>query len=222
MFDFLKILIDYIIKAHFDFNLRYNEYLKDLGKDKNMVNFKKTYLYTVAESNVFYESILDYILYINDYFGMDLDKSLENLGLPYKIEHRIKRPNSIQDKIHNYTHTERHCGGKQPINKCLNDLLGIRVIFDEEVSFNVLQSFIEQNNYTSLKATDSTKNDYKALHIYFKQDNWHFPWELQVWCSKDAENNRKSHSMYKQEATKWEQEHNEGVIDYDKTLHYNG
>lgn len=68
--------------------------------------------------------------------------------------------------------------GLSPINKCVNDLFGIRIICDGEIDFEDLQNHI--NCSYGLKCINAAKADYIATHIYFKRDNYSFPWELQV------------------------------------------
>ena len=51
-----------------------------------------------------------------------------------KVNIRAKTKNSIEDKIKNYI--QNHEDGKIPINKCLNDLFGIRIICTEEITNN--------------------------------------------------------------------------------------
>lgn len=48
--------------------------------------------------------------------------------------------------------------------------------------------------------------------VYFKEDNFSFQWELQVWNKEDEENNINSHKKYKQDYTKWEIENKGGKI----------
>ena len=69
---------------------------------------------------------------------------------------------------------------------------------------------LTNNKYKKLKCIDSTKNDYKAVHIYFKKDNYAFQWELQIWNKIDATNNIISHEKYKQDYVKWENENKGG------------
>lgn len=51
------------------------------------------------------------------------------------INTRVKTHNSIEYKIENYR--SNHEDGKIPINKCLNDLYGIRIILSEDISKNI-------------------------------------------------------------------------------------
>lgn len=54
------------------------------------------------------------------------------------INTRIKAPNSIEYKIEKYV--LNHEDGNIPINKCLNDLFGLRVILAEDVSHKEIQT----------------------------------------------------------------------------------
>ena len=95
-----------------------------------------------------------------------------------------------------------------PISKCFNDLLGIRIICKKELSFNEVLQLIN-TKYDNLKCIDSSKNEYKATHIYFRKDNYTFQWELQVWNKIDEIKNINSHEKYKQDYVRWENENKE-------------
>ena len=124
-----------------------------------------------------------------------------------KINIRIKTRNSIEYKIQNYT--KNHEDGKIPINKCLNDIFGIRLITKDNYSFDEIKIFMK-NKYPKLKVIDSTKGQYKATHVYFKEDNFSYQWELQIWNENDEEKNIYSHEIYKQDYAKWERENKGG------------
>lgn len=55
-----------------------------------------------------------------------------------KVNIRTKAKNSIEYKIKNYI--ENHENGKVPINKCLNDLFGIRIICTKKIKMNKLNN----------------------------------------------------------------------------------
>ena len=127
-----------------------------------------------------------------------------DLNLKSEISSRLKNVNSIQFKIEDYY--KNHQGGKIPVNKCLNDILGIRIILKENVSLDNIISYVEKE-FPDLKVIDSSKKDYKAIHIYFgKGNNYLFRWKLQIWLEKDEINNLISHHRYKQDYIKWEKE----------------
>ena len=96
----------------------------------------------------------------------------------YTVTARVKAQNSIEFKIQNYK-TERHELGKVPINKCVNDLFGVRIILEIPLTFDQIHAFIDDSFGGKYKCIDSSKGDYKAVHLYFQADNQSFPWELQ-------------------------------------------
>ncbi len=116
---------------------------------------------------------------------------------------RVKNRNSIEYKIKNYI--ENHENGKITINKCLNDLFGIRIICKDQIDFSQINHLVKEK-YDKLKCIDSSKIEYKATHIYFKQSNFEFQWELQLWNEDDEINNIRSHEKYKQDYVRWEKE----------------
>lgn len=125
-----------------------------------------------------------------------------------KVNIRAKLRNSIEFKIKNYI--LNHENGEIPINKCLNDLFGIRIICKKEISNAQINELI-RNKFPNLKCIDSSKKDYKATHIYFKKDNFSFPWELQIWNEINEKNNIYSHEKYKQDYVRWEKESKGGA-----------
>lgn len=200
----LKALIDYIQSVYHETNV--------LWKVQNppAIHLKKTLVSDIEidPSGDIYPTIQEYVRFLNDRATFILFE-LASFG-EGNINARVKAPNSIEYKIQNYK-SEQRSFGKIPINKCLNDLFGFRIFFDEPFSHSDIESFVE-NTYgknNSYKCIDSSKLDYKATHIYFREDNYTFPWELQIWCSSDIENNFASHKKYKQEYTSWEKQNKE-------------
>lgn len=148
---------------------------------------------------------------------MDLLIELNKTFDSNSITARVKSQNSIEYKLENYT--KNHNNGEGPLNKCFNDIYGIRVIFEDEINFDEIKKFIDLN-YPNLKCIDSSKKEYMATHIYFKKDNFSFPWELQIWEKKHEISNINSHEKYKQEYKKWENE-NKGGRRFGNTLYNN-
>ncbi|WP_270613221.1 hypothetical protein [Coprococcus sp. AM97-35] len=114
---------------------------------------------------------------------------------------RIKQLNSIEYKISRYNTGDLK--GKVPINKCLNDLFGVRIIIDSSFTHDDLADHLKAK-YSMLKLTNASKNGYIASHLYFMMDNQLFPWKLQIWQKQDEMNNLASHKLYKQDYTSWE------------------
>ncbi len=88
---------------------------------------------------------------------------------------------------------------------------GIRIILNEELSINEIIEFVH-SKYPNLKVIDSSKGEYKATHIYFRDGNYNFQWELQIWNKCDEATNIESHRKYKQEYVKWEKSNKGGEI----------
>lgn len=164
------------------------------------VNLKKTCVSRVQKEAGILDLIWAYRNFIEDN-GVIANTAFELNKFRQTISIRIKTQNSIEYKIEKYIFSREK--GMVPVNKCLNDLVGIRVFISDDVSHKNIREHID-DSYPKLKCIDSSKDDYIATHIYFKTDNFSFPWELQIWRTEDRENNLKSHKQYKQEYIKWE------------------
>ena len=82
----------------------------------------------------------------------------------------------------------------------------IRIILKEVTTLKNIIDYIKAE-FPELKVINSSKKDYKAIHVYFgKGNNYVFQWELQIWLEKDEINNLLSHHKYKQDYIKWEKE----------------
>ena len=177
---------------YYEINLRKNE-VCDLLNDEEMLNIIFNYREFINENNV---------QLVMDFQKFNSDNS--------RVSTRVKLKNSIEYKITNYTKSPEHGNGKIQINKCLNDLFGIRIIMEQNIEFEQVLSFV--NQYDNLKCIKALRQEYKAIHVYFKQDNLHFPWELQIWNKQDEENNIISHEKHKQDYVKWERENKGGNV----------
>lgn len=112
---------------------------------------------------------------------------------------RAKQPNSILAKLQKYITAKEQ--GKVSISKCLNDLVGARIIVSNDTEYvNMLEElqtyFAEDRNVRVVK---SFHGSYNAVHIYIQEENSTFPWELQIWKQEDELTNEASHRIYKQE-----------------------
>lgn len=120
-----------------------------------------------------------------------------------QVSCRVKAQNSLESKIQRYIDVkEEH--GKSPINKCVNDLFGIRIVYNGRIEFKEFYNHIK--SCFDLKCIDVIRGEYIATHIYFKKDNYSFPWELQVWEVCNNKSNLSSHHKYKQDYASWERE----------------
>lgn len=203
VFEELKKLIDYIQSVYTEIT---EEWIQGTCAK---INLKKHQISDVEVNGTIYKNIMSYVQFLNEHnVGITLQLSKV---CSYPVTARVKTQNSIEYKIQSYK-TELHEYGKVPIIKCINDLFGIRILLGATLTFEEIHKFIEEFYPAKCKCIDSTKLDYKAVHLYFKKDNQSFPWELQIWNQCDASGNFASHKKYKQGYTDWEKESKEGGI----------
>lgn len=202
MLDELESLISFIQTEYIQFNKSWqnsNYYTK--------INLKNNLIVDLSENEEMLNTVFSYREFINEnniQLLMDFKKfNTKNA----KVNIRTKAKNSIEYKIKNYI--ENHEDGKVPINKCLNDLFGIRIICTKPIEDVQIVELVK-SNFKNLKCINSSKQDYKATHIYFRQGNFNFQWELQVWNKENEINNITSHEKYKQDYIKWEKENKGG------------
>ena len=202
-FDELKDLIDYIQSVYTEVTDEW------LCKTNTKINLKSSQVSDIDIDGTIYQSIMEYVQLLNE----------RSAGIFLKlysvcsclVTARVKAQNSIEYKIQIYK-TDRHEFGKVSVNKCINDLFGIRIFLETPLAFDEIHAFIKDTYQDKYRCIDSSKFDYKAVHLYFKKSNYSFPWELQIWNKCDADNNFASHKKYKQEYTTWEKESKEGGI----------
>ena len=191
-------IIDIIIQEH---NNHYYEWVKN---HKKPIDLKKTQVNHIFDLN---SKIINenFRIYMNSYINslnflyLKLADRINN-NLDVKIIGRTKDQSSIILKL---SRKMDDCDGKFPINKYLNDLLGIRII-DNSYNYVIkdLKKHIE--NIDRVRCYEKFNEFYRGFHIYFQGPcNFAFPIELQVWDKKDEINNLNSHEIYKKEYTKW-------------------
>ena len=148
-------------------------------------------------------SIVSYANFLNTNVNLDLLKLAQEKIISHT---RVKQLNSILFKSLSYENKKvSGTNGSISINKCFNDLFGMRIITENNFDFDTISNFIHKK-FPELKCINSDKSDYRATHIYFKVDNFHYQWELQIWYNGFAESNYKSHKKHKQKYTVWEKE----------------
>lgn len=152
----------------------------------------------------------EFIQYIDAYCDflfdvLTLDEQYNALLQNYPIRTRIKEPNSRIPKLYHYKLNKSE-GGKVNLKKCLNDLFGFRVFVEHFEHSETTEKHLTDlmADVKGIKIHNSSKGDYQATHIYFQNgNNKFFPWELQIWCTKDEKTNIISHAKHKQAYTKW-------------------
>lgn len=172
------------------------------------IHQKRNLVKDVKNNSEILNTILNYRLFLNENH-LDIKLAFDQLNIQSEVSSRVKAQNSIEFKISNYM-TNKHEYGKVALNKCFNDLYGIRIIFNENVEYKDIKKFVDEKYKKKLKCYDASKENYVATHIYFKEDNYSFQWELQIWDKVHYESNIISHEHYKQDYIKWEEENKRG------------
>lgn len=177
----------------------------------NNFNLKKTLVRDIVEQvedaetyiikKDFYSTLNGYLTKLDE---LTIDIDLEYTYSTFDFRLRVKQPESIIYKLAHYNSGKQE-NGKFPLNKCLNDLLGFRIIIPNFIHncelFSKMCDFIQESY--KIRYRNSSKGEYKATHIYFYGDNnKSFPWELQIWLPEDYKSNYDSHARHKQEYIK--------------------
>ncbi len=169
------------------------------------INLKKTQVSKIDTNGAIYEKILEYVRLLHEWDD-SIYSQLYSLGIS-NVTMRIKTQNSIEYKIQNYK-TLNHQMGRVPIIKCLNDLFGVRIVLSYSLTYDDVYALVDGLYCGKYRCIDSSKHNYKATHLYFRLNNFSFPWGLQIWNKVDATNNLLSHKEYKQDYVVWEWEEN--------------
>lgn len=194
MFYDLIHLINEIGKLHQQFS-------KDFFARHEAYNLKKTRVDNVVFRDTYDEKFISLVEeYIENLSEWIFYLDFESVNPIIDTRFRGKNRASSLNKLTYYRH-----GKTDPsisLQKCMNDLLGFRIIIDENFDYSDLLTQIKEFNKleTSLfRPYVRTDEVYQGIHIYFKNDNnKYFPWELQIWKKSDAEVNEESHRAHKE------------------------
>ena len=210
--NFNELIVDFVKKV-LDFYSQIDNSLYIEGKRINLRNeeIKEVSLdYDESFYFNFFNAVSEYRERLKQNLAhSDINSLLQSSGDNFVIESRIKNINSIFSKIYQYINLKKE-KGNVAINKCLNDLFGLRIVlpFAKQSDIKVhLESFIKDSGY-KFKIIDASKLEYKAIHLYIFKDNYSLPWEIQFWLLKNDASNRESHAKYKQSYTSWELSYN--------------
>lgn len=155
--------------------------------------------------NQYIDNILKYKGFLNYYFLESQTVDFESVFKDLNLSSRVKFTNSIINKLYYYGNQKKE-KGKVSLNKCLNDLMGYRIIINQDIDFEDL--FYELNDKyqgeKNIRIIKSFRGDYKAIHLYFKLSNQFYSWELQIWLKKYERSNLESHKIHKQSYKNWE------------------
>lgn len=100
-------------------------------------------------------------------------------------EHRIKSLQSSFLKYNKYYPST-------PVEKAFNDILGIRIIVDDYDMVDKLDipDIVKIADMRNGKAID---DGYRAIHMYYQKDHFHYPIEIQFMTQKDQQFNEWMH-----------------------------
>ncbi|MCR1952939.1 hypothetical protein NSA50_18205 [Clostridium sp. DSM 100503] len=196
-------LFDVINREYTSYCIRWNE---NFTKSYNLGKVCICDVYSLKsgidkEFKKYMDSFIDGLLRLS----MNIFYEFNRLNPDFKIRTRIKDPQSILGKIERKSKMN---SGKFPINKILNDLLGIRIV-DRNYKDNIeyIKEYFEVAEY-KVKHMLRIKDEYIGYHVYFKQDkNIYFPIELQIWDSEYEINNYESHKVYKEDYIFWSEKY---------------
>lgn len=199
MFEILDQLIDKLLSSYNTINENWQSL-----DSYNPINLRKKSIVDIQNNQIIWDAILQYRKFMSVH-QLDVLQEVSSLQSDTnRISVRIKQLNSVEYKIFRYNTGQLK--GKVPINKCLNDLFGVRIIIDGSFAHDDLMKHLELT-HPGIKLTDASKNGYVASHLYIMPTNQLFPWELQIWKKEDERNNLESHKLYKQDYTSWENDY---------------
>lgn len=196
MLENISVIIKSIINIYIHINNIWDDYVKSLNISK--INLKKKKVSDI--DNIILDNLVfEYHKFLTKHYMEVINMLTEDVA-----GNRIKSINSISDKIRRYMSSNEK--GKSDIIKCLNDIFGMRIYIEDSLQYQIVIDYFKNDLELNIKVTHSNKDDYEAVHIYIKIDNYHFPWELQIWRKSDIKKNEESHFKYKQQYTTWEKE----------------
>ena len=209
-----KSIINIIYEEH---NNSTKTWLDKQEKTYNLANKNIIDVYTLNKNEEYIE--LEFKEYMSSYMKT-LDELYMKIMLRINeecnliIRGRVKSTESINLKM---SKKAKQDSGKFSINRCLNDLLGLRII-DSNYNKNIviLEEYLNElkdNQNIRIRNLNRENKGYRAYHIYFRGlDNRYFPVELQIWNKHNEDTNLKSHEMYKKEYTSWSHDYKNNLV----------
>lgn len=102
-----------------------------------------------------------------------------------KEENRIKSIHSCNLKYHKYFPTT-------PVEKAFNDILGIRIIIDDYSVFDEIK-LPKCTKVADMRNGKAKDDGYRAIHVYYQLDHFHYPIEIQFVTAHDRQFNEWLH-----------------------------
>lgn len=209
-----KSIINIIHEEH---NNSTKTWLEKQEKTYNLANKNISDVYTLNKNEEYIEP--EFKAYMSSYIKI-LDELYMKIMLRINeecnliIRGRVKSTESINLKM---SKKAKQDNGKFSINRCLNDLLGLRIIDSNyNKNIDILESYLDElkdNQKIRIRHLNRENKEYRAYHIYFRGlDNKYFPVELQIWDKDNEQTNLVSHEMYKKEYTTWSDDYKNNLV----------
>lgn len=194
----IQIIVD-IVTQYADIVREWKEEFSDI----RYYNLRKLQICDVVEDSNFYDYTQAFRTFVDEKYQKITFMHNNGLLTSARVTNRVKSIRSMDDKIRRYNSGNLH--GKMKVNKCLNDIVGFRIILGDNLNriqiANLLSDKYSSTREQSFRITEASKNGYYATHVYFKVDNSCFPCEIQLWNMEDAKQNIKMHFSYKEDYT---------------------
>ena len=153
------------------FNILTEDFLSSISfkssLDVNLANFSMSKF----TKDDFIKVICD-LKYMQRNFECLLLSNLKKNGIAY----RFKSVDSVELKVHKYIENTRKA------ILCFNDLIGIRVICNNYPDLKSIPNYFQVVDLSNGKKCD---DGYRAVHLYYKLSNRHYPIEVQIWKASD-------------------------------------
>ncbi|HBG2405013.1 TPA: hypothetical protein KPK48_003215 [Clostridioides difficile] len=93
------------------------------------------------------------------------------IDFKFPVSYRIKSYHSCLIKYDKYYPNVE-------LNKCFNDLLGIRIIVDSY--YELFEQDLSSFRLADMRMGKANDDGYRGVHLYYQKSNFHYPIELQV------------------------------------------
>ncbi|MDO0371527.1 hypothetical protein KLN81_18280 [Clostridioides difficile] len=93
------------------------------------------------------------------------------IDFKFPVSYRIKSYHSCLIKYDKYYPSFE-------LNKCFNDLLGIRIIVDSY--YELFEQDLSSFRLADMRTGKANDDGYRGVHLYYQKSNFHYPIELQV------------------------------------------
>lgn len=100
-------------------------------------------------------------------------------------EHRVKSLHSCELKYKKYYPST-------PVEKVFNDVLGIRICIE---NYNIIDNLLMPKcaRVVDMRNGKAKDDGYRAIHVYYQKDHYHYPIELQFMTARDRQFNEWLH-----------------------------